>query len=158
MWILIVGLLFLAGAIWNTVHPDYAEATVGYAISLVCFTVYLYFRAEDRRSAEFLHWLGLSGEHLRTAPMRYQNKTISADTTVTRYHACFSFLILSTKFESRYYVKGQHNAFVVAGAYSLITLLLGWWGLPWGPVYSVQSLANNFRGGTTTPVRSLLED
>ncbi len=26
-----------------------------------------------------------------------------------------------------------------------ITLLLGWWGFPWGPIRSVQSLVNNFK-------------
>ena len=27
----------------------------------------------------------------------------------------------------------------------LITFFLGWWGFPWGPIRSVQSLINNFR-------------
>jgi hypothetical protein len=31
--------------------------------------------------------------------------------------------------------------------YSLVTLLLGWWGIPWGPIYSVGSLVTNFGGG-----------
>jgi hypothetical protein len=31
--------------------------------------------------------------------------------------------------------------------YSFGTLLLGWWGIPWGPVYTVQAIARNFRGG-----------
>jgi hypothetical protein len=28
-----------------------------------------------------------------------------------------------------------------------LTSLLGWWGIPWGPIYSIQSLVTNFRGG-----------
>ena len=31
--------------------------------------------------------------------------------------------------------------------YSLITLLLGWWGFPWGPIYSIGSIYTNFGGG-----------
>lgn len=31
---------------------------------------------------------------------------------------------------------------------SAITWLLGWWGVPWGPVYSVQVLLTNMFGGT----------
>jgi hypothetical protein len=31
--------------------------------------------------------------------------------------------------------------------YTLLTLLLGWWGLPFGPIYSVVSLISNLRGG-----------
>ena len=30
---------------------------------------------------------------------------------------------------------------------TLITWLLGWWGIPWGPVYSLQSLFTNLFGG-----------
>jgi hypothetical protein len=31
--------------------------------------------------------------------------------------------------------------------YSLGSLLLGWWGLPWGPIRTVQALVVNFNGG-----------
>lgn len=31
--------------------------------------------------------------------------------------------------------------------FSALTLLLGWWGLPWGPIRTIQSLVVNFRGG-----------
>ncbi|MDD5742306.1 MAG: hypothetical protein PHX87_02645 [Candidatus Peribacteraceae bacterium] len=30
---------------------------------------------------------------------------------------------------------------------TLISLVLGWWGFPWGPIYTIQSIANNFSGG-----------
>jgi hypothetical protein len=23
----------------------------------------------------------------------------------------------------------------------------GWWGIPWGPIFSIQSLITNFKGG-----------
>jgi hypothetical protein len=29
----------------------------------------------------------------------------------------------------------------------LITLGLGWWGIPWGPIYSIGSLFSNLTGG-----------
>jgi len=31
--------------------------------------------------------------------------------------------------------------------FSLITLFFGWWGVPWGPIYSIGSLATNAGGG-----------
>ena len=46
-----------------------------------------------------------------------------------------------------YFVRaGENGAFKGIG-FSLITLLFGWWGIPWGPIYSIGSLFNNFRGG-----------
>jgi hypothetical protein len=31
--------------------------------------------------------------------------------------------------------------------WSLLTALVGWWGIPWGPVFSIQALVRNARGG-----------
>jgi hypothetical protein len=31
--------------------------------------------------------------------------------------------------------------------WTLLTIVLGWWGIPWGPVYSIQSLVVNLKGG-----------
>lgn len=35
---------------------------------------------------------------------------------------------------------------------SATTWLLGWWGFPWGPIYSVQALLDNMFGGTHPPL------
>jgi len=31
--------------------------------------------------------------------------------------------------------------------FTLLSLVLGWWGIPWGPIYTVQSLWVNAQGG-----------
>ena len=31
--------------------------------------------------------------------------------------------------------------------YTLLSLLLGWWGLPWGVIYTPLAVFTNFRGG-----------
>jgi hypothetical protein len=31
--------------------------------------------------------------------------------------------------------------------WTLLTLVMGWWGIPWGPIRSVQSLWTNLKGG-----------
>jgi hypothetical protein len=37
----------------------------------------------------------------------------------------------------------------------LLSLLFGWWGLPWGPVRTIQALVVNFSGGlNVTPARN----
>ena len=33
-------------------------------------------------------------------------------------------------------------------AYTLLSLIVGWWGIPWGPVYTILSVWRNLRGGT----------
>jgi len=43
--------------------------------------------------------------------------------------------------------KGE-GTFFKALPYTLITLVLGWWGIPWGPIYSIMSIVENSSGGT----------
>ena len=44
-------------------------------------------------------------------------------------------------------IRGSQSWFIRSLPYTLITLLLGWWGFPAGPVYTIQSLYANLRGG-----------
>ncbi len=46
-----------------------------------------------------------------------------------------------------YFVKGGESAAGKGLGFTLATLFLGWWGIPWGPIYSIQSLATNLGGG-----------
>ena len=31
--------------------------------------------------------------------------------------------------------------------FTALTFVLGWWGIPWGPIYSIGSLGTNLSGG-----------
>jgi hypothetical protein len=46
-----------------------------------------------------------------------------------------------------YFIRPGQNALGKALPWTLLTLLAGWWGIPWGPIYTVQSLLVNFKGG-----------
>ena len=45
------------------------------------------------------------------------------------------------------FVKAGEGTFLASLPYSMLTMLFGWWGVPWGPIYSVMSLFTNFTGG-----------
>lgn len=32
-------------------------------------------------------------------------------------------------------------------SYSAISAVAGWWGIPWGPIFTIRSLLGNARGG-----------
>jgi hypothetical protein len=44
--------------------------------------------------------------------------------------------------------------------YTLLSLLLGWWSLPWGPIETAMSVWANLNGGwdSTSEIEDLLED
>lgn len=64
------------------------------------------------------------------------------------FQYCFSVLILTFKRSSPIlFVKPGESAFAKGAPYSLISLVAGWWGIPWGPIWTLTSLATNISGG-----------
>jgi hypothetical protein len=48
---------------------------------------------------------------------------------------------------SIYFIRAGHSAAGKALGYSLISLLFGWWGIPWGPIWTIATIVTNCRGG-----------
>ena len=64
------------------------------------------------------------------------------------YECVISLLLLSFRFTSRaYFVRPGRYAMWRPWLYTLVTLACGWWGIPWGPIYTIQALTCNVGGG-----------
>ena len=64
------------------------------------------------------------------------------------YTYCFSIVIMTFKRTSDiFFVRAGQSAVSPGIIYSLLTLLVGWWGIPWGPIWTIGALTNNFKGG-----------
>ena len=64
------------------------------------------------------------------------------------YQYCISILIMTFKRGSNiYFLKAGEGTLGKGLGFSALTFLLGWWGIPWGPVYTIQALWKNFSGG-----------
>ncbi len=64
------------------------------------------------------------------------------------YEYCISVLVMTFKRSSPLtFVKKDQNAFVKGLPYTLISLFFGWWGFPWGPIYTIGAMINNCKGG-----------
>lgn len=77
------------------------------------------------------------------------------------FQYCFSVIVMSFKRRSPvYFVKADENASLKGLRYTLISALLGWWGIPWGIMFTVQALITNCTGGkdVTQPILSSLNE
>lgn len=64
------------------------------------------------------------------------------------FQYCISILVLTFRRASdTYFLRQGENAVVKGLPFTLLSLVAGWWGIPWGPIYTVQSVYNNSRGG-----------
>ncbi len=64
------------------------------------------------------------------------------------FQYCISVIVLTFRRPSDIYFFRQGESAVVKGLpFTLLSLVAGWWGIPWGPIYTIQSVYNNSRGG-----------
>jgi hypothetical protein len=77
------------------------------------------------------------------------------------FQFCLSFVVVTLKRGSDvYFIRAGESAALKGIGYTLLTLILGWWGFPWGPIYTIEALVTNLSGGkdvTTEIVDSLRE-
>ena len=64
------------------------------------------------------------------------------------YQYCVSLLVVTFKRNSPVkFIRAGENATVKGLPFTLLTLVLGWWGIPWGFIYTPQILYKNLKGG-----------
>lgn len=74
------------------------------------------------------------------------------------YQYCVSILVMTFKRPaSIVFLRGDEDGAGHAFTYSLISLVAGWWGFPWGPIWTITTLVNNLRGGTDVTQAVLID-
>lgn len=77
------------------------------------------------------------------------------------YQYCISIVIMTFKRSSNVYlIRDGEGAFGKGLKYTLLSLILGWWGIPWGPIYTIGAIVTNCRGGkdVTQETRALFNE
>ena len=95
-------------------------------------------------------------DHLSLAEI---DAELEAGGRFVNYQYCISLLLVTLRRPSSVMLLTAHDRGVIRGLpYTFVTLLLGWWGVPWGPIYTAAALLCNFGGGhdVTLPVRRFL--
>lgn len=64
------------------------------------------------------------------------------------YVYCVSILVMTFKRgTSIHFVRPGQNPVTRGLPFTFVSLLFGWWGFPWGPIYTFECLYKNIRGG-----------
>lgn len=73
---------------------------------------------------------------------------VSAGAKFVIYSYCVSVIVMSFKQGTDiYFVKHNESRFAKGLPWFLTSLFLGWWGIPWGFIYTPMCLATNIGGG-----------
>jgi hypothetical protein len=76
------------------------------------------------------------------------------------YRFCVSVVIVTIWESSNvYFLRAGESRISKGVRWSMLSLVMGWWGIPWGPIRTIHSLWVNFHGGedVTGEVASMLE-
>jgi len=152
---LVVSVLFFAAAVMNTIDEDFPNAIAGVLISFVFTSVYVFNIEQEKRKQEFTDWLLQNKEKLKTnptSPLQWNGSVISHSFPMTQYQMTLFFLFMTSRYRSGFIFQDNPKKTKTALASSLLTLLVGWWGIPFGPICSIQTFYRNARGGCQSTV------
>ena len=96
---------------------------------------------------------GLSVEQLR--------QEVKKGAKFVLFYYTVSLLVVTFKRPTDiYFIPAGESATSKGLAWTGLTAVAGWWGIPWGPIHSVSSIVNNSKGGkdVTKEVMNSLEN
>lgn len=76
------------------------------------------------------------------------NHELSNGAKFVIFEYCISILVMTFKRGSDvYFIRSGESTLSKSIGYTLLTLVVGWWGIPWGPIYTIGSVYTNLSGG-----------
>jgi len=64
------------------------------------------------------------------------------------FQYCISVVVMSFKRSSDiYFIRSGTGTAGKAAPWCLLSLVVGWWGIPWGPIWTIGTVAKNLGGG-----------
>ena len=90
-------------------------------------------------------------EKLSQLSVEEVNQHLAEGARFVRFTYVISLVIITFKRESNvFFVRKGDSAIADGWPYTLLSLLLGWWGIPFGPIYTIVALVRNFKGRDVT--------
>jgi len=84
-------------------------------------------------------------ENMSSDQLRFE---LQRGAKIVCYQYCVSLLVITLRRSSdAYYIPAGESSVSKGLPWTLLSLVMGWWGIPWGPIFTVQSLIVNFKGG-----------
>lgn len=128
----IVGTVCLIGFVANVVTGSLTlgDSIIQWTIGVLSLSAFLFARRELR---------------LREEEIREGADPITYATRLHVYETVLSFLIVTVRLPSRYVIAGS-DAPLRLGC-TAFSLAFGWWGIPWGPLWTGKAIVGNLRNG-----------
>lgn len=105
----------------------------------------------------FSEWLAANVDEIKSGGAIYKGMMVTMNSEVVRYYVVWSFIFITSWRTSEYFLRGTPEQKISLLVSILITLLVGWWGIPFGLVMTPFYLIKNLLGGEKSTVADLIK-
>src|SRR6476660_6250416 len=137
-------------------HPDYNPDAAAAQITVTLNEAYTVLSSDDKRKT-YDAWL--ESEHQQDTQQRAEAKTqseipikcsrcgrLDPSLRLSLMYYTMSFLVITSRRGSSGIWCERCRA-VESAKWSLLSYIVDWWGIPWGPIYTIHALFRNSLGG-----------
>lgn len=90
-------------------------------------------------------------EEAQKLPIDELNRCLAEGAKFVQFSYTISIVVLTFKRYSKvFFIRKNDSLSEHRAPYTLINLFLGWWGIPFGPIYTIWSLVENAKGNDVT--------
>lgn len=121
--------------------------------------VYYKLWIEEQKYLHFYMWIDNNKDRfLNGESLMYEHSQISIETEFFYFETCFSIIFLTINFHSRPLFFEKENRLLVGLIYTVFATVFGWWGIPWGPIYTIKAIWTNVFGGKIIAISDVIDD
>jgi hypothetical protein len=134
-------------------NPSYAIGIFGILAVFSAISIVV----ESRKRKRFVEWLIAHRNDVQGFGADFEGHLITNRTELREFHLAISVVAFSFRIPSRYFI--EHKTLpVTAFVYSVVSAFCGWWGIPSGPIYTLQALYLNLLGGKHLQIWKIYEE
>jgi hypothetical protein len=160
-----VGALLLFALSFMNATTGMFEAAAAYGLFgflLVAFSAIYIFAikpANEKVSRDrILEWLKKNEAKVLSSGLEYKGRLVNGDTVLISYCIVYSAVFFTRKDFSNYCIKGSGRSYLIGIISTIFNLVMGWWGIPWGLIYTPQSLYINLSKTHSYTVKQVLNE
>lgn len=156
-WVLLAaGILSAVFVPLNLLAGEPLSALECLAFAFAAIVGFVTMTRSHTRRVSFVTWLYENSSAIWDGTAVYEGREIKPFTVLRRFDTTVSTLIITTRYSSEFVVEGDPRELRTKLVSTFTTLALGWWGVPWGPIFTLMALFRNFRGGHKVTVAEVL--
>lgn len=153
---LVILLILLVAGVVHVFLGHFGDGGLLLGVVGIIGGVFYLMQRERQKGLDFLLWLQANQQSIVKGWSYYQGRKVMPSSVLAQYQACISLLIMTMRFRSPRVVVGTPENQSTGVIYTLVSAATGWWGVPWGFIYTPQAIYRNLHGGYRQTVRELI--